>query len=258
MRAVGLAVRNEFLVFLGLVIFLSVFSVIVLLRSGFSFAGPFMLQLYLLLAIMFPFSVWRTEGPERRAYHYAMPIPATLHTMTKAVAGWLWLLIFVAVSLGIGVATILIETAFRPVPLQLSQVPLWTWISQFAGTTVVYWLISIFVIGTEHPRRWFVVIGVVYLLGTSIALSTGHWEWASRFNLVATGRYGFMSAISGNFLPSPIGASVNDHVIHGRMSVAEPGNPPIAAFLLWWSIGIVGTTLVARWRPTRRVTWRWR
>src|SRR5919198_1797776 len=105
-RAVGLAIRTEALLVVGLLLLFLVAAVGTAVRArndphmnaGFMY-GPGATIPMSILALLLPFGVWRTEEPSRRDYHWSMPVDQMHHTLTKVLIGWMWMMLLVAAYL---------------------------------------------------------------------------------------------------------------------------------------------------------------
>lgn len=101
-------------------------------------------------AFFWPYRVWREERPQRRGYHWAMPVERRTHDLLRVGAGLALLPILVAafVLLALVTATVFGHTAVFPGWGALF------WIDLFAAPLVIYLLLSIPLVGCRHPAAW--------------------------------------------------------------------------------------------------------
>ena len=101
-------------------------------------------------AFFWPFRVWREEKPQRRGYHWAMPVERRTHDLLRIGAGLVLLPVLVAVLLLLALLT---ATLFG----NTEVFPTWGalfWVDLFAAPLVIYLLVSIPVVGSKHPSAW--------------------------------------------------------------------------------------------------------
>lgn len=236
LSAVGIALRKEGMVFFAALVILSALSIAGAIRAagnphqhmGFSY-GPGAAIPMMLVGLLLPFGVWRNENPERRSYHWAMPIARGPHTLMKVMSGWLWLMAATAVYLiflvAVGAAMSYITGAFP----HNGSAALWEWAIPFTAATVAYMLISIVVLASDHPWRWIggLVIGDIVIIGFLQALKMR--DVTSMLESITNGYYGLNSALF---------AQVNDF-----------GGPSIqrwfGATALWGALGAMGVVIAS-------------
>lgn len=206
-RAVGLALRTEAILFVSALI---VFAVI-LIAAAMRFAhapqavGSHMAYQYqlggaipmFLVGLLFPLGVWRSEDPARRAYHWSMPIARGAHTVMKMLAGWLWLMMATAVFLLFNIGLASAVSLITGQTVSQSAAPAWIFIAAFTAPTIGYLLTSIPVIGSNHPWRWIggVVIGLAVLIAAF--RSFGMQEVSDALNAIFNGTYGLNAGLLG-------------------------------------------------------------
>jgi hypothetical protein len=203
LRAVGLALRAEVLLVLGLLLAFLVMSIIIAIRAandphvnvGFMY-GPAASIPTSILALLLPFGVWRSEEPSRRDYHWSMPVDHTRHTLGKVLYGWMWLMLLVAAYVAFLLALWANATLIAGEPIRLS-VSLWEWFVPFTAATVGYVLTSALVVGSDHPWRWIMGIALGFLFVFAF-LNAADLDAMSRVETsVLSGYYGLNAAVFG-------------------------------------------------------------
>lgn len=238
--AVGIALRNEALIFAGLLLLFLVFGVTHAFRiagdanhqSSIEY-GPAGAVPMLFIAFLLPFAVWRGEDPAHRAYHWAMPVPRAYHSLFKVASGWLWLVLGVAAYL-LFIAALSWSTGaitgYWPEHLALP----WEWLVPFTAATVCYLFASALVVGSRHPWRWvFVVLGL-WLFGAAYVDAMDLHELGRIFGRIWGGRWGLQSLFIGH--PARIGDD-------GTRFLAW-----IGATALWGAGGLLALLWAVRWR----------
>ncbi len=247
-RAVGVALRTEAFLFVAALV---VFSVVVIagavrFANSAQSAGSHISLTYnvqgaipmLLVGLLVPFGVWRSEDPTRRAYHLSMPVARGPHTIMKLLSGWIWLMIatllYLACVIGLGYAV----SAITGDASSHGTAPLWAWVAAFTAPTLGYLLVSIPVIGSDHPWRWIggMVIGYTVLL--ALLKSFGLADMASAINTITDGRYGLNAALFGGTHEGHYGVTIG---ITREMMASLQMSRWLLAMPLW----IVGSAIAA-------------
>ena len=203
LRAVGLALRVEILLVLGLLVALLVISVLTAIRAandphmnvGFMYGAAASIPTSI-LALFFPFTVWRSEEPSRRDYHWSMPVGRVEHTLTKITMGWAFLMVLVAayVVFLLGLWGSAVFVAGEPVRVSAAW---WEWMVPFTAATVAYLLTSALVVGTDHPWRWIVGIAVAFLFVFALLSAVDLDATRDAFTGLLAGSYGLNAAVFG-------------------------------------------------------------
>lgn len=241
LHAVGIALRKEGIFFLAM---LGVIATLVIVAAvdaagqpnrnmSLGYAPGAAIPI-VLVGLLTPFGVWRSEDPTRRAYHWAMPVARGPHTLAKTLAGWCWLtgavavfLLFLA-ALGTVVGAI---TGDYP-----RGAPAWQWAIPFTAASVGYLLTSTAVVGTEHPWRWIGGLVLALVVGRAFADALDLTAAARALDSVMNGYYGLEAALFGHI-------RATDPVAGGR---AQPSTARwLSATLLWGAIGALGVGLAA-------------
>jgi hypothetical protein len=172
LRAVGLELRTETILYLGALVLLSVLGISAAIHevraghghgnSGLWFNAGAALPIAI-VGFVLPFSVWRNENPARRSYHWAMPVDRASHTLMKVASGWVWLMAATVVYLlWIAGLSAVIAAIEHSIPL-MAPPAAWEWLVPFTAATVAYLLGSTFVIASDHPWRWIVGLWLAFL-----------------------------------------------------------------------------------------------
>ena len=225
LRAVGLALRTEALVYVGVMAFLGAAAIVGVWRASrsptfsagtleLSFASELVIPISL-LALFLPFGVWRSEPPSRRSYHWAMPVDTTQHTLMKVAAGWLWVLAATAVYIldipAVSTVMALISGGAVEYP------PAWEWMVPFTSATVAYLLGSVAVVGSEHPGRWLVGLFFGYFIGKELMAAFDLDLVENTMELLGEGYYGISRAIWGHELRSAANGGIAQWLIASAM-----------------------------------------
>ena len=129
---------------------------------------------FVLVACLIPFGIWQDEGPDRRTYHWSMPVARHAHTLTKVFAGWTWTMALTAGLLACIVAvTLIVERSVGDPQRYDPTFAWWVWLTPFAAATIAYALVSAAVVGSRRPFIWIIGIPAIYA-GILMLLSTVH------------------------------------------------------------------------------------
>jgi hypothetical protein len=240
LRAVGVALRNEALAYVGALAVLFTAGVIGIWRStrspGFnvgtldiSFASELVIPISL-IALAVPMVVWRTEEPGRRSYHWSMPVNATHHTLMKVAAGWLWTVVATAIYVGFVALISLTMAAIADAPVDYP--PAWEWATTFTTASIAYLFGSAAAIGSEHPWRWIAGIFFGVLIGKELMDAFGFDGFEALLETIGTGRYGLGAAIWGDLRSTENGGTAQW----------------ITAAAIWGALALATVVGVASWR----------
>jgi len=232
LRAVGLALRAEGMLFLGALGVIAVLMIISAVRMA-AHPGQNMSIGYVpqatipmaLVAFVIPFSVWRSEDPARRSYHWAMPVARSPHTLTKAASGWLWLMAAVAVYLLYIVALSMVVSAITGDPRGGRSIPAWEWVIPFTSATVAYLLGSTAVLASDHPWRWIMGVIVTYVVILLVLLSMDRTDDVRMWGGIVDGYHGLRTALFGYVRVRHVGASASRW---------------LSATAIWGALGVIG------------------
>ncbi|MDQ2889442.1 MAG: hypothetical protein M3R65_02665 [Gemmatimonadota bacterium] len=151
----------------------------------------------ILLALLYPFAVWKNEDPARRAYHWAMPIARGPHTLLKVAAGWAWLMIAVAVYLLFIIVVGALLSLIRGDAFALGTASGWEWLAAFTAPTLMFLLASIAVIGSDHAWRWIAGTYFGYWIVVGLLFAFGMPEVSQALGAIVNGTYGLNAALVG-------------------------------------------------------------
>jgi hypothetical protein len=246
LRAVGVSLRREAALFLAALAIIGFFAFVGMIRGanagaqiGFEFVAEASLPM-VFVALLLPFSVWRSEDPSRRGYHLAMPIDAGTHTLARVAAGWVWLMAAVALFVTLVMFAGVVMPLLVGQSVHVFDGAGWQWMVPFTAATVSYLLSSIAVVGSEHPWRWIGGVAIGYALSQGMLVSFGLADVGHAIDAIRSGRYGLTA---GAF------AQVNEMVQQYPYPAWVPGVQRwIGATLIWGAVGLAGVVLVARRR----------
>lgn len=214
--AAGILLRGELLLLAGLMgaVTVLMFAGVARTGRGTDFYLPDMAAPAMIVGLLTPLALWRSEGPSRRDYFRAMPVGRPVHTLARLLAGWGWLLLVVAgyLAWGTGLALLLGgDVSLGPVRTRVLQPTLagsdrlldfgmaghaWLWLVPFSAATVGYLAASIVALVTDHPWRWFGLAILAFLLVALVAEGAG-LGMPGIVTDVALGRYGLDALVTG-------------------------------------------------------------
>jgi MFS family permease len=183
----------------------------------------------LVWAFFWPFRVWREERPQKRDYHWAMPVDRRTHDLVRVGAGLALLPVVVAIFVALAVAT---AAAFG----HTAVFPGWGglfWLNLFAAPLVIYLLVSIPVVGSRHPSAWiWGTLGACAAL-LSLLQAFGLTGLMASLLRLFLGRFGLFTVLGGSLVSE----------IAGRGS--QPPGPWALAWLCWLALAATGVWLAA-------------
>jgi hypothetical protein len=240
-RAVGIAIRPEATLLSVLIVALSIIALTAMFRQrqNVSFdLTPEMLFPAIFLSFLVPLSIWKSEEPSRRSYHWSMPLDRSVHTLAKSTSGWAWLMIAMLTFVLWGLLIALV-TGGRGQPIAA-----WTWIHPFVAATIAYLLASTIVLSSDHPWRWLAGIVFGFVLLNGILQGSQLHEAAAALRSVWEGSWGLELALTGS-IEVPTEVTLQD----GRTITRHIDRPDyhawIRAALLWLSVGSAGVIAAA-------------
>ncbi len=119
-----------------------------------------------IVPIFWAFSVFHNEGPSDRLYFWSHPTGRARHTMARLAAGLAWMWIMYAFLLLAGWIFGLTDGN----AWQMTEIGFAAWVNYFTGPLLIYLLISILTVPSDHPIRWFLGI----LLAVPLLISLLH------------------------------------------------------------------------------------
>ena len=180
-------------------------------------------------AFFWPFRVWREEKPQRRGYHWAMPVARRTHDLLRIGAGLVLLPVLVVVLLLLALLT---AALFG----HTGVFPTWGalfWVDLFAAPLVIYLLVSIPVVGSRHPSAWlWGTLGVCAAL-VSLLHAFGLIRLVTPLEWALLGPWGLFTTLGG-----PLVAEIAGWGSH-------PAGPWALAWLFWLALAAVGVWLAA-------------
>lgn len=182
-----------------------------------------------LWAFFWPFRVWREEPPQRRGYHWAMPVERRTHDLARTGAGLAILLIVVALFAGLAAG---VAALFGHASVFTRWGPLF-WLNLLAAPPVVYLLVSIPVLGSRHPGAWlWGTLGAAAAL-FSLLHGLGLVGLMGPMVNLLLGRFGLFTTLTG-----PLVSEIAGHGSH-------PAAPWALAWLGWLAVATTGVWLAA-------------
>ena len=179
-----------------------------------------------LLALAWAASIWRGEGPKNRMYFLSHPVDASLHELSRVVAGAMWLVISVAGA----VVVALIGAVARQ---KTGEIPgLATWISLFTGSLLIYFAVSALSTVTSRVAEVLILMYLGIIVVIPLFAMAGLGKQVGRvFNAMVTGTYGLRSALVAPRGDGSIGVWIGAMVIWYLVAAASLGA------VLWWRRG---------------------
>ena len=180
-------------------------------------------------AFFWPFRVWRAEKPQRRGYHWAMPVDRRTHDLLRVGAGLALLPVVTAIFalLAVGVAWIFGNTAVFPGWGGLF------WVTLFASPPVIYLLVSIPAVGSRHPSAWlWGTLGAGAAL-VSLLQAFGLLGLLAPFLVLFLGRFGLLSTLGGPLVSEIAGWG------------SYPAGSWALAWLCWLALATAGVWVAA-------------
>lgn len=186
-KAVGLGLRREFVAIVVFLVGFGAFFIALTSQPGFSDEHNFQPDILLpaiLLSLVAPLAVWKSESPRRRTYLWSLPLSRRTGHLAKLASGWIWLMAALALymlwSWGMALATdgLVWEramTIYQPIdagsaPLRAGEgqrfvypMARWLLVVPFGAATLMYLLGSILVLSSNHPLRWAAGIWIAVL-----------------------------------------------------------------------------------------------
>ncbi|MDQ6736921.1 MAG: hypothetical protein M3Z30_04380 [Gemmatimonadota bacterium] len=252
-RSVGVAIRKEGYLYLGALVILAILAIGAVARAiathkvgndmGLTFSTPGAFPM-VILAILAPFAVWRSEDPSRRSYHWSMPVARGPHTLMKVASGWAWLMIAALCYLLFIVVLASVIPFIAGQPSRLGSTPAWEWLTLFTAPTLAYLAVSIAVIASDHAWRWIGGVCFGYWLMIAFLWVFGLREVSVNVHAITSGTYGLNAAFFGS-----ISALAGGDMSGGM----KPGmhNLSMSAWLVampLWLIGASIAVIIASYR----------
>jgi hypothetical protein len=176
--------------------------------------------------------VWWREGPDRRSYHWSLPISRPIHDLMRVLAGAVILLGCYAVLAFAGWLAAHAQGNFDHLAALWPQ----SWASYFVGPTIVYLLVSPLVLWSDYAiTRW--AYGVILAVpGLAVILGFQGIDFLQRgvHAVLLTPEWGLGAALGSGFVDG--GVPVAAHVVW-------------PATVLWLTLGLALTAFFAIYRP---------
>jgi hypothetical protein len=165
LSTVGQSLRREAIALAALLGFVTATIVSMWIRSrgGDVDFHPQALLPVALVGFFAPLAVWKSEGPDRRGYHRAMPVDQAWHALAKVISGWAWYLAAAAVYVG-WLLAMAGMTGGSPFGYGGRTVPLWAFLPPIVGGSVLYFGVSAVALVARQPWRWLAGAGVAWVM----------------------------------------------------------------------------------------------
>lgn len=252
-QSVGVAIKKEGYLYLGALVVLTILAIGAVLQATaahhvgddmgltLSTASAFPM---VILAILTPFAVWRSEDPARRSYHWSMPVARGPHTLMKVASGWVWLMIAALCYLAFILILASVIPAIAGQPSRMGASPTWEWFTLFTAPTVAYMLGSIAVIASDHAWRWIGGVCFGYWLMIAFLWVFGLRTMSVVVHAITAGTYGLNAALFGSV--SELGGGYTSGAMKPAMHVLSMSNWSVAMPL--WIIGASIVVVVVAYR----------
>ena len=183
----------------------------------------------LVWGFFWPFRVWRAEKPQRRGYHWAMPLDRRVHDLLRVGAG---LVLLPAITAIFVVLAVVISSIFG----NTAVFPSWGglfWLTMFASPLVIYLLVSIPAVGSRHPSAWlWGTLGVGVAL-FSLLQTFGLVGLLAPFLELLVGRFGLFTILGGPLVSEFAGWG------------SHPAGPWALAWFCWLALAAAGVWVAA-------------
>ncbi len=181
--------------------------------------------------------VWHGEGPDRRSYHWSLPVPRPAHDLARVALGAAYLLAICAVLAGAGAIAASANGTFDRFAATAPE----AWANFFVAPLIVYLLVTPVVLWSDYPiTRW---VFAIYLGGGLLAAILS-WQG---FDLLVEGLEKIFDAENWG-LAAALFAGIQHEVS------ASMGLPPLVDLwwtgaVLWFGLGLALTVFTALYRP---------
>lgn len=142
-------------------------------------------------AALLPFSIWRSEDPARRAYHWVMPVSRVHHACLKVVAGLVWVLAGAGAYVGLVTVLSVIVTRATGIPAPGANA-IWERLVPLSAAAVAYLAGSAVAVGVRRPWRWIMgvvplacIVAMARVIGLAWLQDVANAAWYGRFGLSA-------------------------------------------------------------------------
>jgi len=189
-------------------------------------------QFALLAGVTWAVMVWFGEGPDRRSYHWSLPVSRPAHDLARVSVGAAYLVGICAVLAGAGA----ISSVFNGTLDRFVGVGAVSWVNYFLTPLIVYLLVMPVVLWSDYAiTRW--VFGIV--LGMGLLAAFFGWQGVSLPGDVM--RTAFEAQRWG------LGPALFDWSL--AMAGPSPAGAVWTAEVLWLAVGLGLTVLTAVFRP---------
>lgn len=117
-------------------------------------------ELALLGGVTWAVMVWHGEGPDRRSYHWSLPVPRPAHDLARVALGAVYLLGVCAVLAGAGAIAASVNGTLD----RFAAIGPEAWANFFVAPLIVYLLVSPVALWSDYPiTRW--VAAIIFGVG---------------------------------------------------------------------------------------------
>ncbi|MEO5814097.1 MAG: hypothetical protein ABIT20_02340 [Gemmatimonadaceae bacterium] len=203
-----------------------------------AFLGPQSSIVFALVAALYAFAMWQDEEPNRRSYHWMMPVTPHVNTLTKVLAGWVWILAASALAV-LGMVSMRALTAMITGHPAYDAVAGWMWIVPLMSATIAYALVSSATVGTRKPMLWVAAVILAYS-GVLLALDVlGYRDTHQVVRTAFTGEYGISAVLFGDI----------DRLETERLRMIPSVNRWLGASALWGGMAVLLLVATSYRRP---------
>ncbi len=181
--------------------------------------------------------VWDGENPDRRSYHWSLPVPRPAHDLARVAVGAVYLLGVCAVLAGAGAMAASANGTFD----RFAAVGPEAWATFFVAPLIIYLLVLPVVLWSDYPiTRW--VFGIIFGVGLLAAILS--WQ-----GLPLLGEVINKTFESENW---GLGAALFNGIVRevsGSMELPAPVDLWWTAAALWFTLGLALTLFAGIYRP---------
>lgn len=189
-------------------------------------------------------AVWRGEGPNRRHYHWSLPVPRPAHDLARVAVGAMYLLGALAVLAAAGVLTAFMDGTFA----RFASFSAEAWANIFVAPLIVYLLVTPFMLWSDYAiTRW--VIWIFFGLPFLAVLTVRAWQ---RFEFVGWAldqTLGEGDWALGTALWTGTLRAIEESIEATGGSVSWSGDLWWTAASLWLVLGLALTLFAGIYRP---------
>ena len=193
-------------------------------------------MLALLGGAIWPVMVWHGEGPDRRSYHWSLPVPRPAHDLARVALGAVYLLGVCAVLAAAGALAASMNGTFD----RFAAIGPEAWANFFVAPLIVYLLVSPVVLWSDYPiTRW--VFGIIFGMGLLAVILS--WQGLHQ---LGEGMSKIAEAENWGLGPALFGIL---REVRRSMELPAPVDLLWTAAALWFTLGLALTLFAGIYRP---------